>query len=164
MAAGAKEHRYAAKIRWTGDRGTGTSSYRAYGRDHEISADGKPSLPGSSDPRFRGDGARWNPEDLLVSALSACHMLSYLHLCAVAGIVVTAYEDRAEGTMRESPDGGGRFEEVVLRPRVTMASGDPLAARRLHEEAHRLCFIASSVGFPVRCEPEIVDEKERTDR
>jgi organic hydroperoxide reductase OsmC/OhrA len=84
-------------------------------------------------------------------------MLSYLHLCAVAGIVVTAYEDRAEGTMRETPDGGGRFEEVVLRPRVTVASGDPLAARQLHEEAHRLCFIASSVGFPVRCEPETVE-------
>lgn len=161
MAGASKEHRYAATIRWTGNRGTGTSSYRAYGRDHEISAGEKPSLPGSSDPAFRGDGARWNPEDLLVCALSACHMLTYLHLCADAGIVVTAYEDRAEGTMRETSDGGGRFAEVVLRPRVSVASGDPIAARRLHEEAHRLCFIASSVDFPVRCEPDIVGGKER---
>lgn len=156
MTAGTKAHRYAATIRWTGDRGTGTSTYRAYGRDHEISTGGKPAIPGSSDLAFRGDGARWNPEDLLVSALSACHMLSYLHLCAVAGVVVTAYEDRAEGTMCETGDGGGRFTEVVLRPRVTIASGDPREAGRLHEEAHRLCFIASSVNFPVRIAPEVV--------
>jgi organic hydroperoxide reductase OsmC/OhrA len=160
LPGASKEHRYAATVRWTGDRGAGTSSYRAYGRDHEISAAEKPSIPGSSDPAFRGDGARWNPEDLLVSALSACHMLSYLHLCAVAGIVVTAYEDCAEGTMRETPDGGGRFEGVVLRPRVTIASGDPLEALRLHEEAHRLCFIASSVDFPVSCEPETIEGKD----
>jgi organic hydroperoxide reductase OsmC/OhrA len=155
MPAGTKEHRYTAAIVWSGNRGTGTSSYRAYGRDHEIASGEKPVIAGSSDPAFRGDGARWNPEDLLVSALSACHMLSYLHLCAVAGIVVVAYEDSAEGTMRETADGGGRFTGAVLRPRVTIASGDPQQATRLHEEAHRLCFIASSVDFPVRCEPEI---------
>jgi len=89
-------------------------------------------------------------------------MLSYLHLCAVAGIAVVAYEDSAEGTMRENGDGGGRFTRVVLRPRVVIATGDPEKAARLHEEAHRLCFIASSVDFPVLCEPVIVEEKERT--
>lgn len=155
MPAGTKEHRYTATVVWSGNRGTGTSSYRAYGRDHDIAAGGKPAIAGSSDPAFRGDGARWNPEDLLVSALSACHMLSYLHLCAVAGIVVVAYADAAEGTMRETGDGGGRFTDVVLRPRVTIASGDPAQAAGLHEEAHRLCFIASSVDFPVRCEAQI---------
>ena len=171
MPVKTKEHRYAANIRWTGNRGTGTSGYRDYGRDHEIAIGGKPSISGSSDPAFRGDRALHNPEDLLVCALSACHMLSYLHLCAVSGIVVSAYEDRAEGTMRETDDGGGRFVEVVLRPRVAVTAGDPAKAsqpreearrlreeaRRLHEEAHRLCFIASSVNFPVRCEPEIVE-------
>ena len=156
MPVKAKEHRYSANIRWTGNRGTGTSGYRDYGRDHEIAIDGKSPISGSSDPAFRGDRALHNPEDLLVCALSACHMLSYLHLCAVSEIVVAAYEDRAEGTMRETDEGGGRFVEVVLRPKVAIAAGDPAKASRLHEEAHRLCFIATSVNFPVRCEPEIV--------
>lgn len=164
MAGASKEHRYGATVRWTGNRGTGTSAYRAYGRDHEISSEGKPEIAGSSDPAFRGDRARWNPEDLLVSALSACHMLFYLHLCADAGIVVTGYEDAAEGTMRETSDGGGRFTDVVLRPRVTIASGDRQRADRLHEEAHRLCFIASSINFPVRCEPAVAVEEGRVSR
>jgi organic hydroperoxide reductase OsmC/OhrA len=151
-----KVHRYDARTSWTGNRGAGTSGYRAYSRDHEIAADGKPPIAGSSDRAFRGDPARWNPEDLLVSALSSCHMLSYLHLCAVSGIVVTAYEDRASGEMRETEDGGGRFASAVLRPRVTISAGDAVLARALHEKAHHLCFIASSVNFPVGCEPEIV--------
>jgi organic hydroperoxide reductase OsmC/OhrA len=154
-------HRYQTSLRWTGNRGTGTSGYRAYGRDHEITAPGKPVLPGSSDPAFRGDRVRYNPEDLLVASLSACHMLQYLHLCAAAGIVVTAYEDEAEGTMEETPDGGGHFTEVVLRPLVRVAAGsDPAAADALHERAHHLCFIASSVNFPVRCEPRVAVEDE----
>ena len=156
-----RTHRYAVKIEWTGNLGEGTSTYRAYSRDHAITADGKPALAGSSDHAFRGDASRYNPEDLLVSALSACHMLSYLHLCAVNGIVVTAYEDRAGGEMRETADGGGRFVSVLLRPRVTVRSGNADLARRLHEEAHRLCFIATSVNFPVACEPEIVPEREK---
>ena len=156
-----KTHRYEARTRWTGNLGTGTSTYRAYSRDHEIAADGKPPIAGSSDRAFRGDPARWNPEDLLVSALSSCHMLSYLHLCAVSGIVVTAYEDRASGEMRETEDGGGRFVSALLRPRVTISQGDAELARALHERAHHLCFIASSVNFPVRCEPEIVVDSRR---
>jgi organic hydroperoxide reductase OsmC/OhrA len=152
MAAG-REHRYRIRVRWTGNRGTGTSAYRAYGRDHMVEADGKPPIPGSADPAFRGDPARWNPEDLLVAALSACHQLWYMHLCADAGIVVTAYEDAAEGTMVEEADGGGRFTAVVLRPRVTVAPGsDAEAALRIHADAHRLCFVARSVNFDVRCE------------
>lgn len=159
-----KTHHYGVRIEWTGNRGEETSHYRAYSRDHEITADGKPVVAGSSDPAFRGDAARYNPEDMLVSALSACHMLSYLHLCAVNGIVVTAYRDRATGEMSETGDGGGRFTSVRLRPRVTVASGDAGLARRLHEQAHHLCFIASSVNFPVACEPEILfaGEKEET--
>lgn len=156
MAAG-REHRYRIRVRWTGNRGTGTSAYRAYARDHTVEADGKPPIPGSSDPAFRGDPARWNPEDLLVAALSACHQLWYLHLCAAAGVIVTAYEDAAEGTMVEEADGGGRFTDVVLRPRVTVAPGsDAELALRLHGAAHRLCFVARSVNFEVRCEAEVV--------
>jgi organic hydroperoxide reductase OsmC/OhrA len=117
----AREHRYAVTVAWTGDRGTGTSSYRAYERAHELNAGSKPAILGSSDPAFRGDPGRWNPEELLVGALSACHQLWYLHLCADAGIVVVGYLDHAEGLVLEEADGSGRFLRVVLRPEVTLA-------------------------------------------
>jgi organic hydroperoxide reductase OsmC/OhrA len=120
-----------------------------------ISAAGKPDLPASSDPNFRGNPACYNPEELLVAALSSCHMLWYLHLCSAAGIVVTAYHDEAEGDLLDEGMKGGRFERVTLRPRITIAAGDPDKARALHRDAHRLCFIASSVNFPVACEPAI---------
>jgi organic hydroperoxide reductase OsmC/OhrA len=150
-----KQHEYSVTVKWTGDLGTGTSGYRAYKRDHEISAPGKPVIPGSSDPAFRGDPSRYNPEEMLVASLSTCHMLWYLHLCAEAGIVVTGYVDEPRGVMAETEEGGGRFTEVVLRPRVRLAAGaDPALAQRLHEKAHDLCFIASSVNFPVTCEAE----------
>ena len=147
-------HRYVTTVTWTGNAGTGTSGYREYERAHEISADGKPAVPGSSDPAFRGDPARWNPEELLVASLSQCHMLSFLHLCADEGIVVTGYRDQAEGTMAETTDGGGHFEQVVLHPDVRFASpGDAARAGELHERAHHVCFIANSVNFPVHCRP-----------
>jgi organic hydroperoxide reductase OsmC/OhrA len=150
------EHRYTIQLAWTGNRGEGTSSYRSYERSHVISVPGKPSIPGSSDPAFRGDRARYNPEELLVASLSGCHMLWYLHLCADAGIVVTHYADEAVGTMVETADGGGHFTEVVLRPAVVIApGGDVEHARQLHHRAHELCFIASSVNFPVRCEGRV---------
>jgi organic hydroperoxide reductase OsmC/OhrA len=150
-----KQHEYSVTVQWTGDLGTGTSGYRAYKRDHEISAPGKPAIPGSSDPAFRGDPSRYNPEEMLVASLSTCHMLWYLHLCAEAGVVVTGYVDEPRGVMAETEDGGGHFTEVVLRPRVRLAAGaDPELAKGLHEKAHHLCFIASSVNFPVTCEAE----------
>lgn len=150
------QHSYTVNVTWTGDLGEGTRSYRAYSRDHELTAPGRPTIAGSSDPAFRGDDTRYNPEDLLVASLSACHMLWYLHLAVGAGIVVRAYADDAEGTMVETADGGGHFSEVVLRPVVTVDAGvEPAAAQRLHEQAHHLCFIANSVNFPVRCEPTL---------
>ena len=151
------KHEYTTHIRWTGNEGTGTSEYRAYGRNHEITAPKKSApIAGSSDPHFRGEAARYNPEDLLIASLSACHMLSYLHLCAINDVVVTAYEDEALGTMRENKDGSGEFTEVLLRPRVTLtAASDRTKAMQLHEEAGKLCFIARSVNFPVRHEPTI---------
>jgi len=155
-----RRHRYEVTVTWTGDRGSGTSSYAAYGRDHEVRCAGKPMIPGSSDPAFRGDRARWNPEELLVVSLSACHKLWYLHLCADAGVVVTAYEDHAEGIMVEEDGGEGQFESVVLRPRVTISAGsDAGLAQRLHKLAHENCFIARSVAFPVSHEPVIVAER-----
>jgi organic hydroperoxide reductase OsmC/OhrA len=151
-----KQHRYSVHVTWTGNLGQGTSSYRAYSRNHEIAAAGKPVLPGSSDPTFRGDPDRYNPEEFLVSSLSTCHMLWYLHLCAEAKIVVVEYVDEASGVMTERSDGGGRFTEVTLKPHVVIASGGDLTrAEALHERAHHLCFIANSVNFPVRCDPRI---------
>jgi organic hydroperoxide reductase OsmC/OhrA len=149
-------HHYDVAVRWTGDRGTGTSGYRDYDRTHVVESDGPPPLPGSSDPAFRGEADRWNPEQLLVASLSQCHMLWYLNLCVTAGVVVTGYSDDARGTMEEERDGGGRFTEVVLRPRVEIgdrAMAD--AAMSLHADAHAKCFIARSVNFAVRHEPTV---------
>jgi organic hydroperoxide reductase OsmC/OhrA len=151
-----RTHRYELAVSWTGNRGTGTSGYRDYGRDHQVSADGRPPIAGSADPTFRGDKTRWNPELELLAALSQCHMLSYLHVCVNAGVVVTAYADEPYAVMAETTDGGGHFTEVVLRPRVTVA--DPAMAdqaQELHAEASAKCFIASSVNFPVRHEPTV---------
>jgi organic hydroperoxide reductase OsmC/OhrA len=145
-----REHRYSVNVRWTGNTGKGTSDYRSYQRNHEINVLGKPPILGSADPKFRGDPLRYNPEELLVSALSTCHMLWYLHLCADAGIVVVSYEDRAEGMMEESRD-GGRFVRVTLHPHVRV-TGSAEQAETLHQRAHELCFIANSVNFPIQHE------------
>jgi organic hydroperoxide reductase OsmC/OhrA len=151
-----KEHHYRVQTIWTGNTGAGTATYRDYERAHETRGDGKPVIPGSSDPAFRGDPARWNPEELVVSALSTCHMLSYLHLCAVAGVVVTDYTDDAEGFLQETKDGGGRLTRVLLKPVVTItAEADVERAKSLHHNAHEQCFIANSVNFPVACEPTV---------
>ena len=147
-------HKYGSSIRWTGNRGTGTSSYREYERQYDVAIAGKPTIAGSSDPMFRGDPGRHNPEDLLVSAAASCHMLWYLHLCADAGVVVVNYVDDALGTMVEHPNGSGVFTEITLRPQVTIAPGsDPDLAERLHVDANRMCPLAASLSFPVRHEP-----------
>ncbi len=152
-------HHYHLDVEWTGNSGRGTQDYRSYRRDHTVRVAGKPELAASSDPTFHGDPARHNPEDLLLAALSSCHMLSYLHMAMLAGVVVTAYVDAAEGTM-ETAGNGGRFVEVVLHPLVTIsAASDPAKAEAAHEAAHHACFIANSVNFPVRCEPRIVVEQ-----
>ena len=144
-------------VTWTGNTGTGTSGYRAYERAHDIEIIGKPAIPGSSDPAFRGDKQRHNPEEMLVASLSSCHMLWYLHLCSAEGIAVQAYQDVAEGVMSEDADGGGRFKEVVLQPEITLlADADRARAEALHEAAHDKCFIANSGNFPVRCEPVFI--------
>lgn len=146
-------HTYRTSTVWTGNTGTGTSGYRAYQRAHEVTSGTKPTILGSADASFRGDAARWNPEELLVASLSSCHLLQFLHLAADAGVVVVDYRDDATGTMEQTSDGGGRFTEVVLRPVVTVLDADraPRCAA-LHERAHELCFVAASVSFPVRHE------------
>jgi organic hydroperoxide reductase OsmC/OhrA len=154
-----REHRFAANVKWTGNLGQGTAGYKTFGRNHEIAGAGKPMIPGSSDPLFRGDGSRYNPEELMVASLSTCHMLWYLHLCSDAGVVVTAYEDAADGIMLETENGSGAFTEATLRPRVTVKPGSDVAlAMKLHHTAHGMCFIANSVKFPVKHEATVVEE------
>lgn len=150
------EHYYSLRIQWQGNRGSGTSDYRSYGRQHVIEADGKHDISGSADRVFHGDRDRWNPEELLVAALAQCHMLSYLHVAASHGVVVTDYTDAPVGTMVQTSGGGGHFTLVVLHPVVTVAAppgdADAIAelAAALHKEAERKCFIAASMGFPVQ--------------
>jgi organic hydroperoxide reductase OsmC/OhrA len=150
-------HRYALRLDWTGAAQGPTLKYETYSREYRVEIDGKQDLTGSADPAFRGDPALINPEDMLLAALSSCHMLSYLALCARMRIAVTAYTDQASGIMSETAPHRMGFTEVMLRPRVTVAAGTDLAkANALHEKAHELCFIANSVNFPVRHEAEIL--------
>lgn len=149
-----KTHTYGTQIHWTGNRGSGTSGYRAYDRSWNIAVPGKPVIACSNDPLLGGDPGLMNPEDLLLSALSACHMLWYLHLAAVAGIVVQSYEDQPEALGETAPDGAGRFLSATLRPQIAVASGTDLdRAEAIHHEIHRYCFIARSVAFPVTVAP-----------
>ncbi len=153
------QHQYHLTLKWTGNTGQGTSSYRVYERSHTIAVENKADILGSSDPAFRGDKTRHNPEDLLLAALSACHMLSYLHLCAVNGVVVIDYVDHASGTMQETADGGGHFTEVTLHPVVTVRNASMFdQANALHHQANKLCFIANSCNFPVHHLPQCKTE------
>jgi organic hydroperoxide reductase OsmC/OhrA len=153
-----RQHHYRIVNRWTGNIGTGTSAYSAYSRAHELSGVEKAApIPGSSDPLFRGDRTRYNPEELLLGALSACHMLWVLHLSADAGITVVSYEDEAWGEMAEHADGSGEFTRVVLRPRVTIAQAERVDdAAAIHARAHKVCALARSMNFPVEHEPQIL--------
>lgn len=151
------EHRYALTVRWTGNLGDGTSSYRGYSRDHDVLIPGLPVLPGSADPAFHGDRERYNPEQLLLAALAQCHMLSFLHVAVRHGVVVTDYQDAATGILRMNRDGSGQFESVTLNPVVTITDAEKLDLMpELHHEANRLCFIARSVNFPVHHVPVTV--------
>ncbi|MDR6987051.1 organic hydroperoxide reductase OsmC/OhrA [Paenarthrobacter nitroguajacolicus] len=151
---GLNEHHYALTVRWTGNLGEGTAGYRGYSRDHDVEIPGLPTLQGSADPTFHGDRSRYNPEQLLLAALSQCHMLSFLHVAVKHGVVVTAYEDHAEGLMKLNRDGSGQFENVTLKPHVTIADpGHDRLMAQLHHEANQICFIARSVNFPVLHEP-----------
>ena len=156
-----KLHHYQTAIQWTGNKGSGTDHYTHYERDFNISIGDKPIIHGSSDPAFRGDKNKYNPEDMLVSALSSCHMLWYLHLCSIEGVVVVEYTDYATGIMEERKDGSGRFTEVVLNPRVIVSLESMLPkATELHAVANQMCFIANSVNFPIKHHPEIIVSKQ----
>ena len=147
---------YRARVVWDGNRGAGTADYASYGRGYRVLIDGKPALLGSANVAFRGDPERHDPEDLFLAAVSACHMLAYLALCARNGVCVVAYEDAPHGELVHNASGGGRFSEIVLRPRVVVAEPErEQTALALHETAHARCFIANSCSTPIRCEPTV---------
>jgi organic hydroperoxide reductase OsmC/OhrA len=157
MASDGSEHRYSIIVRWTGNLGIGTSGYRTYSRNFEARAEGKQPIQGSSDPTFQGESSRWNPEELLVASVSACHQLWYLHLASEDGITVVEYNDQAEGILQEHADGSGQFTRIVLRPTVIVIAGsDVERAEALHHAAHQMCFIANSVKFSVTYEPKTI--------
>ncbi|MDM1442707.1 OsmC family protein [Myroides odoratimimus] len=152
-----KTHNYRATIEWTDNKGTGTDNYKSYERDHTITIEHKPAILGSSDPAFRGDKTRHNPEDMFISSLSSCHMLWYLHFCSVNNIIVVAYTDHVTGVMIEEVDGKGKFTEVTLHPTVVVANKDMVEkAKELHHKANEYCFIANSVNFPIKHNPTIL--------
>jgi organic hydroperoxide reductase OsmC/OhrA len=145
-----KQHIFKLNVTWTGNNGVGTAAYDAYRRDFTISASNKADILCSADPVFRGDGTKYNPEDMLIAALSSCHMLWYFHLCADAGIVVETYEDTAEGELVVGEGGKGQFSWVKLHPKITLQDASRMEeAKKMHEKAHEYCFIARSVNFPV---------------
>lgn len=155
-----KLHRYQSSLKWTGQQGQGTTSYSSYSRNFRVELAGKPVLQGSSDPSFRGDVSRYNPEELFLASLSSCHMLWYLHLCGDQGVVVLDYHDKAEAEMYEGDEKTqGRFTKVLLRPLVKIkAGGNVFLAEELHHQAHARCFIANSCNFPVLHEPTIMEK------
>ena len=152
-----KKHNYEISLEWTGNKGSGTFDYRSYGRNHQIKVENKHDpILGSSDPSFRGDSTRYNPEELFVSSISACHMLWYLHLCSTSGVIVTEYQDKALGIMEEDSDGKGRFNEVTLHPKIVVSESSMIArAKDLHHEANKMCFIANSLNIAVGHEATI---------
>ncbi len=151
-----KQHHYNVRLTWTGSKGVGTATYESYGREYRVDAERKTTIAGSADPAYRGDPTLWNPEELFVAALSACHQLWYLHLCAVAGVRVLAYDDRVESTMIVHGDGSGEFVSVVLHPSALISADSPRErALAIHDEAERMCYLARSVKFPVTHEPSV---------
>jgi len=157
-----KEHHYKATIHWTGNKGTGTSSYRNYERSYTVNIENKAVIEGSSDPAFRGDKTKHNPEDMLLSSLSSCHMLWYLHFCSEEGIIVTDYTDKAIGIMTETAEGSGQFTSVTLQPSVTVTEESMVdKAKELHHKANEFCFIARSVNFPVKHIPTLLIKKQQ---
>lgn len=146
-----KEHTYHTNLRWTGNTGKGTETYRGYERSHLISVEGKQTIEASSDPSFRGDKSKYNPEEMFVASLSSCHMLWFLHLCSEASVIVLEYTDAAIGKMTESDDGNGKFSEVILNPVVKVKEEWMIEKTdSLHEKANAFCYIANSCNFPVR--------------
>jgi len=145
-----KTHEYTACLIWNGNQGAGTTTYTGYGRDYTVVIDGKPDLRGSADPTFRGSAELHNPEDLFIASISACHMLTYLALCAKHKISVATYQDDARGMLELTSDGGGKFQDVTLNPLVTITAGDEAKALALHEDAHKLCYIAQSCSAPIK--------------
>jgi organic hydroperoxide reductase OsmC/OhrA len=150
------EHKYLTTIEWTGNNGSGTSGYTAYERSHTIQVAGKVNIDASSDPHFRGDDKKYNPEDLFLASIASCHMLWYLHLCADYNIIVQAYTDKASGLMVTGTDGGGQFTKIVLMPLVTVQNESMIdMAVKLHHKAHEMCFLSNSVNFEITVQPQI---------
>ena len=144
------KHLFKASINWTSSQNQQQSEKKFYSKSHKIKLEGKPILIVSAAKAFKGNPELYNPEDLLLSSLVSCHMMSYLYVCSQNGIEVLEYSDNAEATLEVSPDGSGRFVEVTLNPKITISNSNQIQqALDLHQKANQLCFIANSCNFPV---------------
>ncbi|MBL0286511.1 MAG: OsmC family protein [Bacteroidetes bacterium] len=145
---------YKLIMAWLGNEGTGTSGYKHYKRDFVVVGEGKPPISGSSDVHFLGDIEKYNPEEMLLMSVSSCHMLWFLHLCAVSDVVVSEYSDEPTGVLEIFADGGGKFSEITLRPIISII-GQPSIEQlnSLQEKANKLCFIANSLNIKINHEP-----------
>ena len=142
------KHLFKAEAKWTSKQEDSTK--RFYIKSHTILIDGKLVLHVSAAKAFKGDPELYNPEDLLLSSLVSCHMMSYLYVCSQNGIEVLEYSDNAEATLETYADGSGRFVTVTLNPKATIANPDKIQmALDLHQKANQLCFIANSCNFPI---------------
>ncbi len=148
------QHHYKLAVKWTGNQGTGTSNYKQFERSYKIQIENKADILGSSDPEFRGDRTKHNPEELLLASVSSCHMLWYLHLCSEAKIIVTDYVDNAEATLDETENGNGKFTSITLHPNITISDKSMVEqATELHKKANEFCFVSNSLNFIVAHEP-----------
>ena len=141
------EHKYQLKLNWTGG-----SEIDAIQNDrmYEVLIDRKPTIYGSADKPFFGDPEKYNPEDLLLAALSACHMMSFMYVCRKLGIKVYHYEDHATGLLKINQDGTGQFEFAELKPKVKADHmPDGMIFKELNSRAAKLCFIKRSINFTV---------------
>ena len=148
-------HLFKVALNWIKKEPQTDSSTRIYTKSHHISIEGKPDLEVSAAKAFKGDPNLYNPEDLLLSSLTSCHMMSYLYCCMQYKIEVISYQDHSEATLQVNPDGSGKIVKVDLFPEIIISNSSQIElALSLHKKANELCFIANSCNFPVYHHPK----------
>jgi organic hydroperoxide reductase OsmC/OhrA len=141
------EHRIT--LDWS--RGDAAFTYEAYPRDHSITFKNGAPVIFSAAPAYRGDAGKGDPEDMLVAALSSCHMLSFLAIAAKKKVTVDLYQDEAVGFL-ENDGGKWWMTRVILRPKI-VCNADAATLDEIHHLAHHACFIANSVKTEIQVQP-----------
>lgn len=151
------QHSFKAHLSWQKHPQAGDINLRRQLKNHTVQIEGKETLHLSAAKAFKGDSNLLNPEDLLLSSLMSCHMLSYLYVCGQHQIEVVNYEDSAEAFLEVYEDGSGKIVKVILNPIVGLKDASQAEiAMSLHGEARKLCFIANSCNFEMVHQPKVV--------